>query len=518
METYRLSNENIDMISEEIEKVYLENGCTNKDTIRAKLILEEALLKYRSLFGDDIKVTFRTYRVLSQIRFCVRIRSLPFDPFTVEENPMAFMIESLMSGYEGTMPTYQYKNLANEIVFTVRRKKKFGGLTAVIFAVLTAVIAGVIARAAVPADTLSHIVKDYVEPLSDSYAGLFSVMAVLMSLFSFTLSIVHMGDIASAGAAGMKIIRRFYLVSVSAAIILTLPVLPTVDLSAHSSVSLSAKSLYDLFIGFIPVNFVKPFLEFNSIHIIIIGLMFGFSLLSMGQKGGTLTKVFEECNTVTVLTNNYINKFISVYAALKLFAIITTQDFEKLSDAGFMVMAIVIGEILLLIFYTAYACMKSKIGVKEYLGKMAKSFVVCLSSANFSASLSTVFDTLDDFEVDPDITSMSVSIGSIVFQPAYTLVFIFSSIFMAAAYNVEISVVWVLLAIVLSVVLVASVPNIPGAAVSVFALLYAQLGLPAGALSMMIAINALLEFLTVAVDAYCLQSQTICFHYAEKKK
>ena len=61
-------------------------------------------------------------------------------------------------------------------------------------------------------------------------------------------------------------------------------------------------------------------------------------------------------------------------------------------------------------------------------------------------------------------------------------------------------------------------PNIPGASVSALTLLYAQLGLPAKALSLMIAINAALQFVTVAVDTWCLQSECICIDRTRKKK
>lgn len=519
MDIYELKSETVDFLSEELGKVYRENKCPQRETLRAKLILEEALLKYRSLFGEDVKVTYRVYRIFSQIRFSVKIKSPSFDPFTLEENPMAFMINSLMSGFEGGVPSWQYKNLENVLTFTVKRRASFGGLSAVAAAVAFSLIAGVICRLTVPGNTLSAVVKGYIDPLSNAYAGLFSVMAVLMSLFSFTMSIVHVGDMASAGAMGGKIMKRFYLITTIAIIILTLSAIPVFgfSLSGEASVSISAKSLYDLFIGFIPGNFVRPFLEFNSIHIVIIGLMFGFSLLAMGQKGETVVKLFDESNMVAMLTNNFINKFISVYVALKLFAVIATQDFDKLGKSGKMVAAIVAGEMILLIFYTANACFMSRIPLKRYIKTMAKPFLICLSSANFGAAYSTMCDTLASLGVDGDTMSMSLGLGSIVFQPAYTLVFVLSSLFMATAYGISISAGWLIIAIILSIVLVASIPNVPGAAVSVLALLYAQLGLPAEALSMMIAINAILEFLTIAVDVWCLESETVCLYYKNKK-
>ena len=69
METYKLNGETIDLISEKIGETYKQCGCTSKETMRAKLLIEEALLKYRSRFGEDIELYFRQYRIFGQTRF-----------------------------------------------------------------------------------------------------------------------------------------------------------------------------------------------------------------------------------------------------------------------------------------------------------------------------------------------------------------------------------------------------------------------------------------------------------------
>ena len=518
MEVYKLNNETIDMLSDKLGEMYASVGSTKKEIMRARLLLEEALLKYQTRIGEDVELTFRSYRIFGQYRFCVRLRTLSFDPFTVEENPMAFMIRSLINDFEGTMPTWKYRNLENEIVFTVRKKNVVGSLTKISIAVAVALVLGIAARLLLSKSALSTVVTDYIDPLSDVYAGLFCVMAVLQTFFAILMSIVHIGDMASVGAIGGRIMRRFFSISAIAVAVLTLPILPFFKLSGVGTFNVAAKSIYDILIGFIPTNLVSPFLNFDSVHIMIIGAMFGFSLLTMGQKGSALTEVFDECNVVSILTNNFLNKFIFLYVGLKVFAITTTGDFVRLAGAGKMVIFILIAELLLLVFYTVYALLKSKMTFGEFVTVVSPTTLVCLSSANFGAAFSTVFDSLLGAGVDEDTANISVNLGSVFFQPACTVVFVFSSFFMASAYGVQITVTWIIMALLLSIILVGAMPNIPGASVSVITLLYAQLGIPSEGLSLMIAINAVLQFITVAVDAWCLQSEILCLNAGGKKE
>ena len=52
-----------------------------------------------------------------------------------------------------------------------------------------------------------------------------------------------------------------------------------------------------------------------------------------------------------------------------------------------------------------------------------------------------------------------------------------------------------------------TLPTIPGSAISGFTLMFAQLGLPKESLALIITLNALLDFFTVAVNGFCLQSE-----------
>lgn len=514
MKIYKLTNETIDILSEEIGRIYAENGISRKDTLRAKLLLEEALLKYKGAFGEETELYFRTYRIFSQTRLCLRIRTPSFDPFVIEDNPMAFMLQSILSSFNGMAPTWRFKNYENEIVFTIKRRTDFTDLQKILLSLIVSALLGVLCRIALSEKSLSILVDDYLGPFTDAYAGLFCVMAVLVTLFDIILGIVSVGDIHMAGSIGAKIMRRFLIISAAATAVFVIPLIPFLSIRSKGDISIAFKSLYDIMIDFIPVNLVSPFAEFNSIHVIIIGAMFGFSLLSMGQKGEHLVTVFDECSMVAFTTNRFINRFIYIYVGLKIFEMITVSSFRNILGAGMLVVWILTAELCLFVFFMIRASRKIKMPVRQFVKKQINVFIICLSSANLGAAASTMIDSLNEMGVNKELIGLSLSLGSIIFQPSCTVVFAVSSLFMGEVYNVEISIVWLAIAVLLSLVLAATVPNIPGASISIFTLLYSQLGLPSEALALMIAIYALLQFTTVAVDAWCLQCETI-YLYAE---
>ena len=52
-------------------------------------------------------------------------------------------------------------------------------------------------------------------------------------------------------------------------------------------------------------------------------------------------------------------------------------------------------------------------------------------------------------------------------------------------------------------------PPVVGGTTGCFSILFSQLGIKADALAVIISVNAVFEFLTVAVNNYCLQSQIV---------
>jgi L-cystine uptake protein TcyP (sodium:dicarboxylate symporter family) len=60
-------------------------------------------------------------------------------------------------------------------------------------------------------------------------------------------------------------------------------------------------------------------------------------------------------------------------------------------------------------------------------------------------------------------------------------------------------------------------PQVIGGTTVCFSILFSQLGLKAETLAVIISVNAIFEFLTVAVNNYCLQSQIVLLGHSLNK-
>ena len=80
---------------------------------------------------------------------------------------------------------------------------------------------------------------------------------------------------------------------------------------------------------------------------------------------------------------------------------------------------------------------------------------------------------------------------------------------MAEIYGVAVSPVWLVTAFIIAIVLAVAAPPVPGGALTCYTILFVQLKIPMEAIAITIALNAILEFFTTAVNLFCLQTELV---------
>lgn len=480
-----------------------------KEAIRLRFLLEEALLQYRDHFPEETGVSLRFSEIFSSFRVSVRIKCESFDPFRKDEESEESVMGSLLANSESLRRGWRYRNLSNDVTFTVSKQARLSQALAILIGIACGTVLGVAFSALAPG-AAPEAAERIALPLANSFTGLLCVMATIMCFCAITLGIVRFGDISTFSTVGKRMIKTFLLVSFVLALLNTAWIVPRMFVGSSSGVSLELYALFEILISYVPSNILSPILEFNSVHIIFIGIMFGIAMLVMGHKADQLTELIDEVNTVAVLTNGYLDRFIPLYVGMMVFTLITSGQITVLSGFFQLFAMVIIGELATLAGYTLYLCAKLKVPVKTYLRKELPAFMIALSSASPGAAFTTAISTmLGPLGVDASFAAFAYNLGGVLFRPGYCIVFTSCSLFMARLYGIEVTWSWLLAAFLLSFILSAATPPVVGGRTVCFSILFSQLGLPTEALTLVISLNAIFEFLTVAVNGYCLQSQIV---------
>lgn len=211
MEQYKLTNENIDQVSLTIEKTLGEWGADTRSLLKTRLAAEETLLKYQEAFGAEARFQQKCTRRLNHIRLEFSVPGERLNPFETGEETESEILQGLLANM-GMAPVWQYRNGENLILFTPKKKKR-SQMVSLVLAVLLAFLCGGLCRF-LPEGAQSFLAKQFISPIFDRFMGLLSAIAGPMIFLSVAWEIYSIGDTATLGRIGKKMIGRFLLMSV----------------------------------------------------------------------------------------------------------------------------------------------------------------------------------------------------------------------------------------------------------------------------------------------------------------
>ncbi len=371
---FELKAEEIDRITDELDELLAVQQIDRKDAIRLKFILEETMLKYRDYCPEGSIASLRFSRALGAFRVSLMVEGESFDPFLETDPSVTSVMGSMLANSDTMNRSWKYRNGANLVTFTLMKKRKMSQVFTILIGALGGAAAGFIIRAIMPGNA-GEIAERIITPLTNAFVGLLCVMATLMCFAAIVLGIVRLGDISTFSTVGKKMIRSFLAVAFFLTLIITACLVPGMNFGRSAEMSLDFFDFFDILISFVPNNILSPILEFNSVHIIIIGIMFGVSMLHMGQKADNLTEIFDEINIVAILSNSYLNRFIPVYIGLMVCGQILAGTQTALSGFLKLLLMVVAAGFVTIAAYTAVVCIRLRVGVRTYINKMLPSVI-----------------------------------------------------------------------------------------------------------------------------------------------
>ena len=128
------------------------------------------------------------------------------------------------------------------------------------------------------------------------------------------------------------------------------------------------------------------------------------------------------------------------------------------------------------------------------------------SSAAFATNRKTCSE---QYGIVNSFADFGVPFGQVIYKPTVALLYFTSAMCVAEMFAVETSVQWFISVIIMSVILSVATAPLPGSALASLTMLFAQLGIPAEGIAVVLALNIVLDFLETPSDLVSGQCQLI---------
>ena len=502
-EIFSLSAQTIDEVSAICVQTLTEAEADKKDILRIRLSLEEILGIWRgSLEGALVHVD-------SGKKFGRSFLQVSVDgPAMGAWDNEAVILSSHMLSQAGLSFTYAYKNGKNCLTCNPRKANAAMGQVGVLLCAVF--LAGVLGAAVRLFPAIEPAILSVTEPLFNMILGALRAVSSPIVFLAVCCGMVSMGDLTLVGKIGRKLIVKMVTGIFALGVLMALVgcLLFPVVMEAGNAGSGDFSDIYQMVLEIVPSDIVSPFLNGNALQLVFLGICLGAALLVLGDRVSGVQNTLMQANETVQFLMSTLGKIVPLFVFLGLFDLMLSGVDSGISIL-LKVFAIAIpGCFAMALFYVFLGAARLSVSPVLLLKKLLPTYLIILTTASSAAAMATNLETcVKELGIPKKIADFAIPMGQVLYKPGFVVGIFPLALCMAEYYDVPITPQFLIMGILTIGLLAMAVPTIPGGPLSVFTVLFAQLGIPSQAIALAVSAAVILDFFMTSAGTSCLQVQ-----------
>lgn len=506
--SYKLDNNGIKQSTEKIEGFLTSNDVSRSEILRTAIAVEEVLLNYMNEFSGDMSFSVNHVKSFGKFRIELIISCEAFDPFAGKNDEEGYIIHKLMMN-TGLEPSWIYKRKSNRIIFQIERKKPISIIAQIIVALILGIGLGLLSTG-MSQNTVSVINHKLLLPVSDTIMEFLTASAAVLIFLSVIDGICNMGDISTFNKIGKSTIKRFLKMLLIYAAIGFAVVLPFFTITSDSSSSVDFAVLYNMILDVVPDNLLSPFISGNMLQLIFIAVCMGIFLLILENKADGIKTLIFQGNMLFQSLVETIIKLMPIVVFISMYNLSSEGNLKMIISSLKIILLFILAEAIILAVVFLRVCISRHISLGLLFKKMLPALIIAFSTSSFVATYPKTHEILtDSYGIDKKLADMGIPLGQIMLTPEDISYFVCVSLCMAETYNIGITPGWLITLGITSVFLALAAPPIAGVYMSCIGVLFAQLGIPMGAIAIVAALDPIMDRISTSAMLITIHSEMI---------
>jgi Na+/H+-dicarboxylate symporter len=272
--------------------------------------------------------------------------------------------------------------------------------------------------------------------------------------------------------------------------------------SKSTELSFGIETIPDAISNLLPENPLASMVSGEMLSIVIFTIIIGVAVLSLENAllrpvKLLLSAIQEVCMTVVKWS-----MLLVPVAVFGLMAQLTSSvGLSSLSGLTYYVGVVLLGLLFLVIFYLGLIVLLGKANPMDFLKKIRDVQLLAFSTTSSAAVMPLSLQTAEEeLKVDKTISNFIIPIGATVNMDGTALYQTITTLFIAQAYGLEMSLLNIIVVIITIVAASIGTPAIPGGGVVILASVLGSVGIPAEGIIIIIGVERLLGMFRTAVN------------------
>lgn len=266
--------------------------------------------------------------------------------------------------------------------------------------------------------------------------------------------------------------------------------------------SFGLENIPDAISNLLPENPLASMVNADMLSIVIFTIIIGVAVLSLEAALLRPVKVLLSAIQEVCMTVVKWSMLLVPVAVFGLMAQLTSSvGLSSLSGLAYYVGVVLLGLLLLVFFYLGLVVILGKTNPLHFLKKIRDVQLLAFSTTSSAAVMPLSLQTAEEeLKVDKTISNFIIPIGATVNMDGTALYQTITTLFIAQAYGLEMSLLNIIVVIVTIVAASIGTPAIPGGGVVILASVLGSVGIPTEGIIIIIGVERLLGMFRTAVN------------------
>ncbi|MEK4758814.1 dicarboxylate/amino acid:cation symporter [Viridibacillus sp. FSL E2-0187] len=341
----------------------------------------------------------------------------------------------------------------------------------------------------------------YLKPIGDIFIRFLQMLIVPLTFFVLIDGITNLPGMKSLKSIGGLTFLYYSLTTILAASIgigVALIMNPGKNaqglLTGGKEIEPQEFSFIDNMVEWVPNNIIAGMAETNMLQIIIVAVIIGVALLSLGEKVSGMKKLINE-GAILMLKITDIIMMLAPIGILALLAnLVGTTDTKILYESLHYVLTALIGlAILLFIVYPTMIKIFTKFKPLGFFKTISPALLVAAATSSSNSTLPASMRVSKQLGISDKIYGFTLPLGATINMDGLAVTFGVTGVFAANLYNIPITFSLIMQFVFLGLALSMGTAGARGADIVMMAILMSTLGLPLEIVAIYAAVSPLVD-------------------------
>ena len=369
------------------------------------------------------------------------------------------------------------------------------------------------------------LISHWIKPFGTIFINALKLIAMPLILGSLIKGVSDLKDISSLSQMGGRTIGIYMMTTVVAVmigLIMVNTIKPGTSISEGTRQELveayqsdAAKKLavaqkqrdagpLQALVDLVPDNIFKATTEnANMLQVIFFAIFFGIGLILIpAEKSKPVKDFFDAFNEVILKLIDLI-MLVAPYGVFALSAalVVESPSLDLFRALGMYALTLVIGLLLMVLFYLLLVQIIVKIKPKKFIKGIAPAQLLAFSTSSSAATLPVTMERVEEhLGVDEEVASFVLPIGATINMDGTSLYQAVAAVFIAQAFGMDLSTGTQLGIIITATLASIGAAAVPGAGMVMLVIVLGQAGIPEAGLALIFAIDRPLDMCRTVVN------------------